>query len=407
HAAASAPPAPARPAAAALPAPAAPAPPADAPPPLARTTYQNRFGDAKLRALEEFGGSAETERAVAAGLAYLARIQDESGFWGERADFDPEKYGDVRIGKTGLALLAFLGAGHTPGGASQHAARVRRAVAFLAGEQHENGHFGDGSAYDHGIAAFALAECFAMTRDPALAEPVARATAWILAQQQAGDNPRFAGGWGYYFADEHVWNDDRWPRVSVTAWQVMALASARLGGLEVPANSLTAAGLFLAQAWDPRRGAFRYSHDPDRLRSGYPILPASTPAALFALSVLGLDAAAPELAPARAFVLDRAPRGYQSRGEDAFVREAAGNLYFWYYGTLALFRAGGNAWRRWNLALQETLLPAQAPDGSWPPICVYARYAGDDEQERTYTTAMCVLSLEVYYRYFTPLLKVR
>ena len=30
--------------------------------------------------------------------------------------------------------------------------------------------------------------------------------------------------------------------------------------------------------------------------------------------------------------------------------------------------------------------------------------SGDDD--RSYTTAMCVLTLEVYYRYFTPLLAV-
>ena len=51
-------------------------------------------------------------------------------------------------------------------------------------------------------------------------------------------------------------------------------------------------------------------------------------------------------------------------------------------------------------------LPAQAADGSWPPIDIYARYARDDERDKSYTTAMCVLSLEIYYRYFLPLLKV-
>jgi hypothetical protein len=33
------------------------------------------------------------------------------------------------------------------------------------------------------------------------------------------------------------------------------------------------------------------------------------------------------------------------------------------------------------------------------------QYAGDTNENRSYTTAMCVLSLEIYYRYFTPLLK--
>ena len=57
--------------------------------------------------------------------------------------------------------------------------------------------------------------------------------------------------------------------------------------------------------------------------------------------------------------------------------------------------------------MKGTLLPAQEQDGSWEPISVYAEMAGDTDRDRVYTTAMNVLTLEVYYRYFTPLLKVR
>ena len=54
------------------------------------------------------------------------------------------------------------------------------------------------------------------------------------------------------------------------------------------------------------------------------------------------------------------------------------------------------------------MLPqAQGSDGSWTPIDVYAQEAGDNRRDHGYTTAMCVLCLEVYYRYFTPLLQVR
>ena len=81
-----------------------------------------------------------------------------------------------------------------------------------------------------------------------------------------------------------------------------------------------------------------------------------------------------------------------------------GNVYFWYYGTLCCFLAGGESWERWNERLRTVLPAAQAPDGSFPPIDTYAREAGDTRKDRSYTTAMCVLSLEIYYRYFTPLL---
>ena len=54
------------------------------------------------------------------------------------------------------------------------------------------------------------------------------------------------------------------------------------------------------------------------------------------------------------------------------------------------------------------MLPrGQSPDGSFAPVGAYASYAKDTRRDRAFTTAMCVLSLEVYYRYFTPLLEKR
>ena len=187
----------------------------------------------------------------------------------------------------------------------------------------------------------------------------------------------------------------------------MALESARLAGLEVPDAAFENAHTFLTNAWDRRRGAYRYSHDPERLDSAYPILPGSTPAALFALSLMGEDIASPKFSAAREFLLERQPSGYRYTGDDDFVYRARGNLYFYYYATLALFRVGEGPWRAWNEAMKETLLPAQEEDGSWEPISIYAEYAGDDDDDRSYTTAMSILTLEVYYRYFTPLLEVK
>jgi hypothetical protein len=106
-------------------------------------------------------------------------------------------------------------------------------------------------------------------------------------------------------------------------------------------------------------------------------------------------------------VLERRPDGYRYEDDDAFVAHGTGNLYFWYYGTLAMFRAGGASWASWNEGMKQTLVPAQNRDGSWEPIDPYARYARDDARDKSYSTALCVLSLEIYYRYYLPLLKVR
>jgi hypothetical protein len=369
------------------------------------TPYRNRAGEEKARALELHGGSAETEQAVERGLAYLARIQRPGGEWGDMDALD-DKYGQIAVGKTGLALLAFLGAGHTHVSNTVHSPVVERALDALLGMlDPESGHFGDTEAYSHGIGTFAIAECLALSRDERLRAPLQAAVAHILEKQSKKRDPRFFGGWGYFYSDAHTF--DRWPRTSITVWQVMALESARLSGVQVPDTAFDAARQFLDNARDDEGEYYRYNHDPARLGSGYPTLPASTPAALFALSLLGDDIQAQEHAAQRAFVLNRAPQSYRYTTDDAFVHRAQGNLYFWYYGTLAMFRAGGGAWASWNEAMKKTLLPAQDADGSWRPIDIYARYARDNDGDRSYTTAMCVLSLEIYYRYFLPLLKVR
>lgn len=369
------------------------------------TPYRSRFGADKETALREYGGTEETERAVANGLRYLAARQRRDGSWGSPNDRNA-KYRDVRVGKSALALLAFLGAGHTPGAETEHARVADLAVRWLLATQDSaTGHFGDCEAYGHGIATYALAECFALTRDARLGEAVQRGVQRILQEQIVRGDPRSVGGWSYFYPDGAVF--DRWPRASITAWQVMALESARLGGIEVPDEAFARAADFLRGAWDQELGRFRYSHDPQRLRSGYATLPGSTPAALFALSLLGEDLSSPRWSDAVGFVGACAPVAYRWDGERAFVERASGNLYFWYYGSLALLRRGGALWERWNVALEEALPPAQESDGSWPPLDVYGEYAGDDDRDRVYSTAMCVLSLEVYYRYFTPLLKVR
>ncbi|MCE9593232.1 MAG: hypothetical protein K8S98_03465 [Planctomycetes bacterium] len=372
---------------------------------LDETPFKNRSGAEKSRALELYGGTRETEAAVSKGLAYLARIQRPGGEWGD-ADVRDDKYGAVAVGKTGLALLAFLGAGHTQSSKSEYSENVGRALEFLLATQDEaTGHFGESDAYGHGIATYALSECYALSVEPQLVEPLRRAVAHILANQNRQRDPRLFGGWSYYYADGHVY--DRWPRTAITVWQVMALESARLAGLEVPRKVFDDARTFLENARDPDNDWYRYNHDPSRLNSGWPTLPASTPAALFALALFGEDLNAAKYDDPRRFVLERAPREYRRGSDDDFVLRGQGNLYFWYYGTLAMFRAGGSAWQRWNASMKDALVRGQRPDGSWIPIDVYANYARDDDHDRSYSTAMCVLSLEVYYRYYLPLLQVR
>ena len=367
--------------------------------------FERREGPAKEQALREGGGGAETERAVLAGLRYLASVQRRNGSFGDRNDrTDREKYGDVRIGKTGLALLAFLGANHTHRSGSEFSEHVAAAMTWLLEQQdRRSGHFGNCDGYGHGIATYALVECYALTQDRTLLTPLIRALRHVEDMQVDDMAQRsWNGGWRYY--DQNGQREDPYPRASLSSWQAMALESAKMANLPVTDESLEAARSYFLGTFDRRFGYFRYNHNPDWLNnpSGYRTLPASTPAAMFVLSLLGADEH-PSLDSGAEYVMERIPRGWFYRSDDAFAREGVGNLYFWYYGTLAMFLRGGADWRRWNEAMKRTLLEGQRRDGSWDPISVYAReYAGDDAGERTYSTALCVLTLEVYYRYFTP-----
>ncbi|MEO6598141.1 MAG: prenyltransferase/squalene oxidase repeat-containing protein, partial [Planctomycetota bacterium] len=354
------------------------------------------------KALEQFGGTVETERAVADGLRYLARIQNADGSWGTRDLFDA-KYGHVYVGKTALCVLAFLGAGHTPASQTEHSKVVDRALRHLLSLQDEdNGAFGSSSCYGHGITTYALAECYGLTKAQELLRPLESALTWILHNQGPRRDRRNRGGWGYF--SPGLQREDDYARVSVTAWMVMALESARLSGILLPTEALPRAREYLEASYDQPNGWFRYNHKPSRLQSAWPTLPASTPAGGFCLQLLGMSADQDMVRAALDFTADRRPDEYRTYDDDDFVQRGQGNVYFWYYGSLCCFLAGGEHWARWNERLRTVLPAAQASDGSFPPIDVYAREAGDNRRDRSYTTAMCVLSLEVYYRYFTPLL---
>jgi hypothetical protein len=77
-----------------------------------------------------------------------------------------------------------------------------------------------------------------------------------------------------------------------------------------------------------------------------------------------------------------------------------GNYYTWYNCTLAMFLAGGEDWKRWNDVVRDLVIKRQRTAakkcfrGSWDPTTNW-----DDQGGRVYSTALAVLTLEVYYRY--------
>ncbi|MHC4601207.1 MAG: hypothetical protein ACYS47_19610 [Planctomycetota bacterium] len=74
------------------------------------------------------------------------------------------------------------------------------------------------------------------------------------------------------------------------------------------------------------------------------------------------------------------------------------DLEYWYFGTLASFQLGRNYWKAWNEPMKNALVPTQRRDGcengSWDPAGPRGMMMG-----RVWSTAVNVLSLEIYYRY--------
>lgn len=317
------------------------------------------------------GGTDKAEIAVLNGLRWLMRNQNADGTWGE----------SNKGGISGLALLCFLGHGETYTSV-EFGQTVKRAVdALIKAGEVADGRLNIGSTsfasnnapYEHGIATYALAEAYTMTRDDRIVPVLTRAVAYIVQSQTK------RGGWHYAYArgDE---ND-----MSVVGWQIQALKAAHLTGLGLPGvdKALDNSMGFLKSWQDPKTGLFGYQSPGGKL--------SLTGAGAVCLQYwTGRKGAEVQMA-VRA-ILDGPPVDYAG---------AEADLYAWYYHTQACFQYGGASWDKWNKMFQDQLINAQTTDGSWP--LTGGKGHGPEGAEtltgKVYRTTLCVLMLEVFYRF--------
>ncbi len=364
-----------------------------------------RTGPTRAELVKKYGGSEASESAVEAGLAWLAKHQDDEGSW-DGSGFHrrcpkgdschtPNAAGDAAYthGITGLAVLSFLGAGYVPQGGT-YSDVLDRALKFLVDSQHEDGGI-DGefstNMYNHAIAAWALCETYAVTKDAKYAEPARRAIRYI-ADKQYPD-----GGWDYYPAAEPEFQRND---TSIAGWCVMALKSAKLGGIEIPSGTVEGVRKLIEKRTDRKTGELVYAEKkPGVNRKGLGLLAVGMACRFY----LDMDDVDPLRAGAQR--LHKSPPSWEKMEEAIKQAGPSGsfsteqNMYAWYYGTLAMFQMGGEYWQKWNATLQPMLLNRQAKSGhkkgSWTPE---ANYIGR-EGGRVFATAINVLNLEIYYRY--------
>jgi len=328
---------------------------------------------------------------ILAGLRWLARVQEADGSW------DAQKWegsNPYRVGMTGLALLAFHGAGYTHRRGTFRTP-VDRGLRWLARSQQADGRFPWETFYEQGIAAMAVTEAYGMTKDPRLRGMAQAAVNYIVKVQPAH------GGFRYQGAVAKDQGD-----LSVTGWQIMALKSARLAGLDVPEEAIERSRAFLANS---RR---------DYGASAY--LVGSKEDGSLAISAIGMLC--------RIFLAERGEyndevmwtarflHGKETKNLEAVPGGASGqlvaDLYYTYYSSLAMYQVGGEYWRAWKATYYQNLIDVQVHQmlgaggrpvkGSWDP----AKHRWGKQGGRVYTTAMAILCLEASFR-FLPTFRLR
>lgn len=414
--------------------------------------YRLRNVEQRRDAAAKFGGTTDSEAAVELSLQWLSSAQSPDGHW------DAEKYGagtvrvdengvdrnfagrDADAGITALVTLSFLGAGYTHE-SGKYAVNVDRALNWLISQQDSQGSLAGNAShyarmYCHAMATYALAEALGMQssmvmgpiidpgaiaagQDVAFQASVAvmtqqgfapvsltAATSAILSAQSDAvaddlrtvDDIRLraalvkavtytisqqdpdSGGWRYKLGQEGD--------ISMFGWQMMSLKSAEIAGLTIHSKVKTKMVEFLNSVRQGRDGGlFGYRRsvlDKDG-RQTEPVSPVMTAEALFCQQMLGYPRDSAANREAVQYMLRNMPRLSQL------------NLYYWYYGTLAMYQYGGKSWEEWNTVVRDTLISEQRREGpaagSWDPNGPWGRYGG-----RLYSTAIATLTLEVYYR---------
>ncbi len=377
-------------------------------------TYRLRSLPQRKKMAVNLGATQDSERAVEVSLRWLALHQHPEGYWdadgfdancpagdrcwgrgGQGNPSETEKINNpvnrlalesagqhADAGLTALVMLTFLGAGYTQE-EGQYADQVDRAVRWLIRNQQSNGFLGGEAShyermYCHGMATYALGEACGMLddpdSDPQLKQALAKAVRYIIAMQNPND-----GGWRYLNGKLAKQEGD----MSMFGWQLMALKSSQIAGIDIPEETQVGMVKFLKRiSLGERRGLASY-------RFGEAPKASMTAEALFSRQMLGMKRDNPSSIEAVEYLMKHPPHQTEQ------------DLYYWYYGTLAMYQYGGEPWRRWNDQLRDTLVATQRKTGhaagSWDPRDNWSLHGG-----RLYSTALSTLCLEVYYR-FLPL----
>ena len=339
-----------------------------------------RGAESRAAMVRDYGGTKESEVAVAMALKWIANHQNPDGGWSfdhtaaGRRNCTCGDMGTAKTsfnGATAMALLPFLGAGNTHK-KGEYKKQVEAGLYYLTRSMKVNGATGDltdagGRMYSHGLCAITLTEAFAMTKDRQLMAPAQMSLNFITyAQDPVG------GGWRYK------------PRqagdTSVVGWQLMALKSGHMAYLNVPKNTVAGCYKFLDSVQANSGSTYGYTSPG----GGH----ATTAVGLLCRMYLGWKKDEPALI-----------RGVETISKWAPSKT---DMYYNYYATQVMRHHGGPLWDKWNKTMRDHLVATQKTGkgqcdntGSWHMGAGHGARVGG----RLYNTALATMILEVYYRH--------
>ena len=359
--------------------------------------FGGRGSGSREKMLASGGGTADTERAVAGAVNWLARHQNPDGSWGcgikegfARHCKDPsctkfikdpkdpkEAIAEYHMAATAFGLLPFFAAGQTHETGGPYKGVINRGLTWMTRNQDQKtGRLGDGKEqvmYQHGLATIALCEAYGLSKDKRL-QPHAQAAIAFIEDAQNDKS----GGWHY------VPNPMTDGDTSVVGWQLMALKSGEMAGLRVnPQTLIKAKGYLKTVAKGKAGGLFSYIAEQGPT-------PTMSAVGLLCNQYGGMKRTDPAMIEGQAYVM-------------AHLAGAKDSPYFFYYATQVMHNLPGPEWDTWNRNARKFLIKTQIKEG-----CAAGSWSSEGKLHvmgPVMMTSICALTLEVYYRYL-PLYQI-
>lgn len=326
----------------------------------------------RLQRLKEMGGTPKCEDAVVKGLQWLKANQNKDGSWGN----------SYEVAMTGFALLSYFGHCETPK-SIEFGDSCMKGIAYLinCGLKNQDPpdllHGLSDNSYENAIGTYALAEAVVLCKEvnldlPSLLEVTRNASTLITNKQNS------IGAWGYSY--------DEGGDVSISGWQMQALKACSNAGIKSDRlPEVIARSLDFINGRQGELGGYGYSGVPTG--PGYQTL---TGVGMLCNQIWGRGYSH-EVSIAAKHIYDYSNFSYSDPDY---------SLYSHYYEAQAMMQLGGHYWEWYNKNSRDILLRKQNFDGSW--IQTKGTLCDDNSiTSKVYRSSLCILMLEVYYRYLS------